>query len=42
MRARIFELVGTVFLYRGFIYSDRFIKAREAKIASTLAEKNLS
>jgi len=37
----IFELVGTVFLYLGFIYSDRFIKAREAKIASTLAEKKL-
>jgi hypothetical protein len=35
----IFELVGTIFLYLGFIYSDRFIKAREAKIASTLAEK---
>jgi hypothetical protein len=37
----IFELVGTIFLYLGFIYSDRFIKAREAKIASTLAEKKL-
>ena len=37
----IFELVGTVFLYLGFIYSDRFIKAREAKISSTLAEKKL-
>jgi len=37
----LFELVGTVFLYLGFIYSDRFIKAREAKIASTLAEKKL-
>ncbi len=35
----IFELAGTIFLYLGFIYSDRFIKAREAKIASTLAEK---
>ena len=35
----IFELVGTIFLYLGFIYSDRFIKAREAKISSTLAEK---
>ncbi|MBA7631966.1 hypothetical protein ES703_39506 [subsurface metagenome] len=32
----IFELVGTVFLYLGFIYSDRFIKAREAKAASVL------
>lgn len=37
----IFELVGTIFLYLGFIYSDRFIKAREAKISSTLAEKKL-
>ena len=37
----LFELAGTVFLYLGFIYSDRFIKAREAKIASTLAEKKL-
>ena len=35
----IFELAGTIFLYLGFIYSDRFIKAREAKISSTLAEK---
>ncbi len=35
----LFELAGTVFLYLGFIYSDRFIKAREAKISSTLAEK---
>lgn len=31
----IFELGGTVFLYIGFIYSDRFIKAREALIASS-------
>jgi len=29
----LFELGGTVFLYLGFIYSDRFIKAREATIA---------
>lgn len=26
-----FELGGTVFLFLGFIYSDRFIRAREAK-----------
>ena len=37
----IFELGGAAFLYLGFIYSDKFIKAREAKIASTLAEKKL-
>jgi uncharacterized membrane protein len=35
----IFELGGVVFLYLGFIYSDRFIKAREARIASERAEK---
>jgi hypothetical protein len=28
----LFELGGTVFLFLGFIYSDRFIKAREALI----------
>jgi len=37
----IFELGGAALLYLGFIYSDKFIKAREAKIASTLAEKKL-
>jgi hypothetical protein len=37
----IFELGGTVFLYLGFIYSDIFIKTREAKIVSAQAEKNL-
>jgi len=37
----IFELGGAVFLYLGFIYSDKFIKAREARLASTLAEKKL-
>ena len=37
----IFELGGTVFLYLGFIYSDKFIKAREARIASARAERNL-
>jgi hypothetical protein len=37
----IFELGSTVFLYLGFIYSDKFIKAREARLASTLAEKKL-
>ncbi len=30
-----FELGGTVFLFLGFLYSDRFIKAREAKIAAS-------
>jgi len=29
-------LAGAAFLYLGFIYSDRFIKAREAKAASVL------
>jgi hypothetical protein len=29
----LFELGGTVFLFLGFIYSDRFIKAREALIS---------
>jgi hypothetical protein len=29
----LFELGGTVFLFLGFIYSDRFIKAREATIS---------
>jgi len=28
----LFELLGTVFLWLGFVYSDRFIKAREASI----------
>jgi hypothetical protein len=37
----IFELGGAAFLYLGFIYSDKFIKVREAKIASTLAKKKL-
>jgi len=32
----IFELGGAVFLYIGFIYSDRFIKAREALIDTAL------
>jgi hypothetical protein len=30
------ELAGAAFLYLGFIYSDKFIKAREAKVASVL------
>lgn len=30
-----FELLGTVFLYAGFIYSDRFIKERESRIKET-------
>lgn len=34
-----FELGGTVFLYLGFLYSDRYIKAREAKIASALERR---
>ena len=34
-----FELGGTVFLYLGFLYSDRYIKAREAKVASALERR---
>jgi hypothetical protein len=29
------ELLGTAFLYAGFIYSDRFIKERESRIKGT-------
>ena len=32
-----FELLGTVFLYAGFILSDRFIREREALIQNTLS-----
>lgn len=32
----IFELGGSVFLFLGFIYSDRFIKAREARASEAL------
>ena len=31
----LFELGGTVFLFLGFIYSDRFIKTREATLAKS-------
>ncbi len=34
-----FELLGAVFLYAGFIYSDRFIKAREALIEESIANQ---
>jgi hypothetical protein len=34
------ELVGAAFLYAGFIYSDRFIRAREAKVASVLDDRD--
>ena len=37
----IFELGGAVFLYLGFIYSDRFIKAREALIANAKAKSDI-
>ena len=37
----IFELGGAVFLYLGFIYSDRFIKAREALIAGAKAKRDI-
>lgn len=32
-----FELLGTIFLYAGFVYSDRFIKDREEKVAQRLS-----
>lgn len=32
-----FELIGTIFLYAGFIYSYRFIKDRDEKIAEILS-----
>ena len=32
-----FELLGTIFLYAGFVYSDRFIKDREEKVADLLS-----
>ena len=32
-----FELLGTIFLYVGFVYSDRFIKDMEEKIAKRLS-----
>lgn len=35
----VFELLGTVFLYWGFILSDRFIKAREAMVQDTLKKR---
>ena len=33
-----FELLGTIFLYAGFVYSDRFIRNREAKISERLSQ----
>ncbi len=35
----LFELAGTVFLYWGFILSDRFIKDREAKVQGALNKR---
>ena len=37
----IFELGGTVFLFPGFIYSDRFIKAREALISEAREKQGI-
>ena len=37
----IFELGGTVFLFLGFIYSDRFIKAREALISEAREKQGI-
>lgn len=35
----VFELMGTAFLYWGFILSDRFIKAREALVQDALNKR---
>ena len=37
----LFELGGTVFLFLGFIYSDRFIKAREALISEAREKQGI-
>ena len=37
----LFELGGTVFLFLGFIYSDRFIKAREATISEARDKRGI-
>jgi hypothetical protein len=37
----LFELGGTVFLFLGFIYSDRFIKAREATVAEARDKRGI-
>lgn len=37
----LFELGGTVFLFLGFIYSDRFIKAREATIGEAREKRGI-
>jgi hypothetical protein len=38
----LFELGGTVFLFLGFIYSDRFIKAREATISDAREKRGVT
>jgi hypothetical protein len=38
----LFELGGTVFLFLGFIYSDRFIKAREATITEAREKRRVT
>ena len=35
------ELGGTVFLFLGFIYSDRFIKAREALVSEAREKRGI-
>ena len=37
----IFELGGVVSLFLGFIYSDRFIKARESTITETREKRGI-
>jgi hypothetical protein len=37
----IFELGGTIFLFLGFIYSDRFIKARESLISEAREKQGI-
>ena len=38
----LFELGGTVFLFLGFIYSDRFIKARESLISEAKEKREIN
>jgi hypothetical protein len=35
-----FELIGTIFLYAGFIYSDKFIRDRDEAIAEILSAES--
>jgi hypothetical protein len=37
-----FELLGTIFLYLGFEFSDRFIKKRELQIEESLSKRKIN